>query len=291
MDVPKVASVLNHNRGERGVHWPTTSALFPVESRPVLKVWRDELKALHRRFVISKFAQATLKEHEEPLDSVLVPMTARVPDEKVCKREARAALKDCAVWGDTDLLDRDNKFILTVADNQERKDLPVIAEAVHYLRQEHGVSVTWLLVTRMDASYGWDLPALFEMAWISDAVVVFDGLTEEQLSLAYQAADVFVIASQAEGACLPVYEALAHDLPVVAPDHTALSEVVREHGFPVEATWNTVHPWGTVIRHHVTPEDLQMMILEAHHPGDDSLVDFIKSRTWKDAAQRIQEAL
>lgn len=291
MDIPKVAQLLNHKRGKRDVHWPTASALFAVESRPILQEWRDELKGLHRRFVISRFAQEVLREHEDSLDSVFVPMTARIPEAPADKMEARAALKKHVKWGDADLLDGDGKAILTVADNQERKDLPVIAEAVHYLRQEHGASVTWMLVTRMRVPYGWRLSDLFCMTAIPDTVVVFQELTRQELSLAYRAADLFVIASQAEGACLPVYEALAHDLPVVAPDHTALHEVVSVAGFPVPPTWYTIHPWGTVERWHTEHENLADVIMEAQHPGDNSLVDFIKARTWKDAAQRIQEAL
>jgi glycosyltransferase involved in cell wall biosynthesis len=69
-------------------------------------------------------------------------------------------------------------------------------------------------------------------------VVVNDAeLDRAALARLYADADAFVLASRGEGWGRPVHEALLMELPVVAPQHTALAELVADAscGFPVAA--------------------------------------------------------
>lgn len=287
MDVPKIVQVLDNVRMQK-LDWPHPSGLFPIESDPLVSVWVDGLAQLHRRLCISRFGQRVLD--EVGLDSVYLPMTANLPSETLDKREARRALKKWIVMGNEELLDGEGPVALTVADNQERKDLPVIAQALVQLRDE--VDVTWLLVTSFNSPYGWYLPDLLERTGVTGQAVVFDGLPAEDLERAYFAADFFVIASQAEGACLPLYEAMAHDLPCIGPDHTAVSEALAdERGVLVSHNGRTIHPWGNVHRYHTRAEDLARAMTRVAHPGDERLTEFIEGRPWSDVAARIEEAL
>jgi glycosyltransferase involved in cell wall biosynthesis len=52
----------------------------------------------------------------------------------------------------------------------------------------------------------------------------------------YEVADAFVCVSEHEGFCVPVLEAMAHDLPVVARATTAVPETVGDAGVLVAGT-------------------------------------------------------
>jgi glycosyltransferase involved in cell wall biosynthesis len=289
MDVPRLVQLLNEIE-QQALNWPAISGLFPIESDPLISIWAGGLAQLYRRFVISQFGQQILA--DAGLESLFVPMTARVPEGIIPKLEARQALKECVLWGDADLLDGKGLMALTVADNQERKDLPVIARALELVEQTDKMRPTWLLVTRWASPHGWYLPDLFERMGIADRAVIFDGLSTDDLERAYYAADVFVIASQAEGACLPLFEAMAHDLPCIAPNHTAISEALADdRGTLVHSNGRSIHPWGNVNRYHVRPDDLALAIAGVGHPGDGRMLDFIKGRTWEQAATIIEGGL
>jgi glycosyltransferase involved in cell wall biosynthesis len=288
MDVPKIDELLNEVERQNLV-WPKVSAIFPIESDPLIDPWAKGLNRLYRRFVISRFGQGILS--EASLESIYVPMTAEL-SERIPKPEARAGLKDYVNWGNADLLDSNGLMALTVADNQERKALPVIAQALARVREIDNVTPTWLLVTRYRSPYGWYLPDILERAEMAERTLIFEALPAPALDRAYWAADCFVIASQAEGACLPLYEAMAHDLPCIGPDHTAISEALADgRGTLVSCNGRTIHPAGNVHRYHTRVEDLTKAIVNISHPGDDRLVDFVKGRPWEKAALAIEEEL
>lgn len=291
MDIPKIVQVMGEIDSQRIRHQiPPVAGLFPVESTPVARAWSKGLRKLNALMVISEFGQRALQ--ESALDSTFVPMTAEVPDRELDAETALSILSGEVAWGNPDLLERDEPLVLTVADNQERKDLPVICRALARLR-ERDLRVNWLLVTRLHSVYGWKLPELFKDTWINDQVLVFDRVPSAVLDAAYAAADAFVLASQAEGACLPLYEALARDLPCVAPDHTAITEALQGRGVLVAPSWETTHPWGNVTRYHTDPGDLARAI---ERLLEDSRAiaggrQFIRARPWSLAARRIEETL
>jgi glycosyltransferase involved in cell wall biosynthesis len=290
MDVPKVVQLLDEV-GRQDLAWPPTSAIFPIESDPLVEPWAAGLARLHRRFAISLFAQKLLERNG--LDSVFLPMTSEVPGRELEVKEARQALKAHVVKGDPALLDLP-LLALTVADNMERKALPVIGEALRIIRKQEKIIMPWALVTSVNSPYGWWLPGLFRQIGVDEQVLLFDGLPAEALDAAYWACDFFVIASQAEGACLPLYEALARDRLCIAPDHTAISEALADgRGWLVKTNGHYIHPWGNVHRYQVHPEALAEALLTAHYKKehDGCRADFIRSRPWSLAAARIEEGL
>lgn len=289
MDVPKLVQVLDEIKRQT-LAWPTTSGLFPIESDPLVSVWARGLAELHRRLVISEFGQRVLS--DVGLDSTFIPMTATMPERTVPKPEAREALKERVFWGDPDLLDDKALIALTVADNQERKDLPIIAQALARARDTDKVHFVWALVTVFHSPYGWYLPDVLERVGMAKHTVVFDSLSTADLSRAYFAADCFLLASQAEGACLPLYEAMAHDLPCIAPAHTAIGEALMDgRGTLIHSNGRRIHTWGSVWRYQLQPDDLAAAVVKFAHPSDGRMVDFIKSRPWALAASKVEGAL
>ena len=296
MDIPKAANLLASSRDWRDWRAPT-SAIFPIESEPILPVWIERLGRLENRFVISQYGQNVLAE-DAGLDSIFLPVSAKIPPTPVGtsdthQKALRAEVRKLVTLGNPAAVVNSGPILVTVADNQERKDLPVIAQAVKIL-VDRGVNVGWILVTALGSQFGWHFPQLLIQTDIEDhAAVISWGISRERLSQVYKAADLFVLASQAEGACLPLYEAMAHGVTCVAPDHTAITEALQGRGILVKPSRQSIHPFGNVIRHHLDPVDLADAIESyVHHSYDPvQLVDFIKSRPWSATARIMEQAL
>ena len=56
------------------------------------------------------------------------------------------------------------------------------------------------------------------------------GVRRPQLAAFYRAADVFVTMSEHEGFCIPLLEAMAFDVPIVARRHAAIPETLGRAG-------------------------------------------------------------
>ena len=67
--------------------------------------------------------------------------------------------------------------------------------------------------------------ALAEQLGVSDAITILPFLERRTLAAAYRRADVLVLPSDAEGFGLPIIEALACGVPVIASDLPVLREV------------------------------------------------------------------
>jgi L-malate glycosyltransferase len=70
---------------------------------------------------------------------------------------------------------------------------------------------------------------------LADAVHFAGKVTDTVLADAYDSSDVLVVSSEHEGYCVPVVEAMAHGLPVVAYREGALPEVVGDAGVLLES--------------------------------------------------------
>ena len=93
------------------------------------------------------------------------------------------------------------------------------------------------------------------------------GLPEIEMAKLYSSFDVYVNASRREGFCIPVIEAQACGVPVIAPNSTSLTELVKGHGWLVRAEERVFSPRGWPCR-KVDREDLTKKIEEAFFNED-----------------------
>jgi glycosyltransferase involved in cell wall biosynthesis len=99
-----------------------------------------------------------------------------------------------------------------------------------------------LLVGREDPAllaYGNQLRAQAQRLGIHNRVVFLQGATEPQLRAYYQAAHVFLVTSEHEGFCVPVIEAMALRVPIVAYGTTAVTATVGDAGL----VWDEPDPF------------------------------------------------
>jgi len=89
------------------------------------------------------------------------------------------------------------------------------------------------------------------------------GIPDFEMAKLYSCFDVFVNASRREGFCIPVMEAQACGVPVIASDSSALPEIVKGHGWLVKMGDTVFTPKGWVGQ-KVDREDLAKKIEEAY---------------------------
>jgi glycosyltransferase involved in cell wall biosynthesis len=87
-----------------------------------------------------------------------------------------------------------------------------------------------LVGSPLGETYGPALRAFIQELGLRDAVDLPGSVTGAQLEAYYQAADVFVCASDHEGFCVPLAEAMGHGVPIVAYGVTAVPETVAGAG-------------------------------------------------------------
>jgi glycosyltransferase involved in cell wall biosynthesis len=74
---------------------------------------------------------------------------------------------------------------------------------------------------------------------VADRVLFLGGVTEGELRACYESAHVFVVASEHEGFCVPVVEAMALGVPVVAYGTSAIPDTVGDAGL----VWDEPDPF------------------------------------------------
>jgi glycosyltransferase involved in cell wall biosynthesis len=129
-------------------------------------------------------------------------------------------------------------FVTTAANIGERKQLPLLLRTFSKLAKEYE-DVHIYLHTNPNATYpqGYDLPQLVNILGIKDRVhfprynPITEPIEDEDFCKIYNAADCMVSNSQGEGFGLPILEAMSCGLPVIAPDNSSQTELVREQGF------------------------------------------------------------
>ncbi len=140
---------------------------------------------------------------------------------------------------------KDKFLVVAVNRNTMRKNLVDTLKV--FAEFARGKKDAALYLHTIPVDQGIDLPAVVARLGLADKVGFpanldsFMGVDQANLSVIYNAADVFFSTSCGEGFGLTMAEALACGVPVVAQDFSAISEVVGEGGIltPVERLWTT----------------------------------------------------
>jgi len=265
-------------------------AITPLENGPLTPSWANILIGTDAVFFISELGkQEAIKaglikaEHLE----VGIDLSAWRPATKEERETLRSGLG----------IAEDEFVVLTVADNQERKNLWGGMAAVSLLKKD-GVKLKYLLVTRKDSPFGWKFPDLPLSLDLVKEVQLFDrGMPQKDLWGLYAASDAYLQPSKAEGLGLPVMEAMATGIPCVATDTGALHELLDDgRGFLVESAMDIIDVWGNEKRSFLNIEkarDILMRIAKTEIPftAPNKATTFIQSRTWDKPIKQMNEKI
>lgn len=274
--------------------------IFPIESGPLCQTWANVLNGMDEACVISKFGldqmiDISVEGRYLPIGLDTEAWRRPLPKEREKLRQAMGYTNDQLV-------------VLTVADNQERKNLSAAMEAIR-IAAEKGVDVQWMLVTRIASQVGWKLDDMAIGKGVMDRFVKFErGLDFQKLWTLYSIADVFLLTSKAEGLCMPLMEAMATGAVVIATDCTAVPEHLFEdrgerkgqRGFLIDSEYLHQDPWGNSIRTYADAEDaadLLSLVNEMKISGtleQDIIAParaYVESRTWEKCGDILDEAI
>jgi alpha-1,3-rhamnosyl/mannosyltransferase len=122
-------------------------------------------------------------------------------------------------------------YVLHVGDLHERRNLPVVVDAVLAARRHFGAAAALSLVLAgIDRGVAGALCAIAREADAPDAVVVLGQVSEERLRALYRGATALVYPSLYEGFGLPVLEAMASGTPIIASRAASIPEVAGDAG-------------------------------------------------------------
>lgn len=119
--------------------------------------------------------------------------------------------------------DLPRQYILHVGVRRPHKDHVTLIRAFHLLRRRL-TDVSLVLVGEPDERFPDPVPALVSRLGLQQHVLCFPRVSEERLIELYRHADLFAFPSLIEGFGLPVLEAMAAGVPVVASDAPAVVE-------------------------------------------------------------------
>lgn len=142
-----------------------------------------------------------------------------------------------AIAAARDLYGLPDQYILTVGAHRPHKNHEILVRAMAALPAHIGL----VIVGYFDRSFPEPLPALIAGLGLGSRVRLVPEVADEWLPAVYSGASVFAFPSLAEGFGIPVLEAMACGVPVVASRIPVLAEVTRRAALLAEP--DDVHAW------------------------------------------------
>ena len=210
-----------------------------ITPAPLLRDWEPDVAyeaalgrtQLARLAPQSRFAVADSAFNESELHALgydgtavvplLIDMQAKSdePDHDLAARLAGRRARD----GGADLL-----YVGKLSPHKAPHDLVKMLDVVR--RVYEPAARLHLVGSPLGSTYEPALRSYIEELGLADAVDVPGSVTGAELEAYYRAADVFVSASDHEGFCVPLAEAMGHGVPIVAYGVTAVPETVAGAG-------------------------------------------------------------
>ena len=270
-------------------------AITPLENGPLCLSWAAPLFNMNAVFFISELGK------QEALKVGVQAEHLQVGVDTVSWRPAFDGEKEKLREGLG--IPQDAFVVLTVADNQERKNLWAGMEAVARLKKEVGERpVRYILVTREQSPFGWKLRDLAVSLGINQEYMCFErGMPQKDLWALYAVADIYLQPSKAEGLGLPVLDAMCCKIPVVATDTGAMHELlIGGKGLLVPPAYEFTDVWGNEKRSMIDVELLKKNLFhiiseEEKAWSNDEMTslayEYVTRRTWDIPAKQISDKI
>ena len=292
LDIPQQGAVL-----DRLAHFQLPYvAITPLESGPLCMQWTMSLMRATKLFLISQLGTEEVIKKGVQAEHLSIGIDTD-SWKKRTKKEYREARK--RVFG----IEDDTFIILTVADNQERKNLAGAMDIVSMLKKKMGedFQFRYALVTRPGSPVGWKLIDMAIRFGISEEYVEFErGLSFSRLWLLYACADAFLLTSKGEGLGMPVLEAMSVGVPVVGSAVGAIIEHLEDNrGYLIPHEYEMIDPYGNADRRYINRElaagALELIAKGEGSPKAETRVKkagaYVGARTWNIPVAQLDEAI
>lgn len=259
--------------------------IMPVEAGPVCISWAIVLSLMDKCFIISEYGTQQAKEVGVNAEHLQVGVDTKewhpvTPEEKQKLREALG-------------IDKDVFVVLTVADNQERKNPHRLIETFAGFAQNK--KAKYILVTREFNPAGGKLRDYAQEKGIQQNFMLFErGMAHKQLFGLYAMSDAFLLCSKSEGLGMPILEAMAMGTPVVATNCTAISELLADgRGLLVDYDYQHRDCFGNGWRYWFSKDKGVEKLNQIYDFGFDASLarEYVEKRTWDIPAKQVNEAI
>ena len=147
-------------------------------------------------------------------------------------------------------------FLLHVGDIHERRNLPLVVDALLAARRHFGAAAALsLVVAGVDRGITEGLCAMAADAGAPEAVVALGPVSEDRIHALYRGAMALVYPSLYEGFGLPLIEAMASGTPILASHAASIPEVLGGAGVLLDP--RDVSAWRDAIIRIVNDERLR----------------------------------
>lgn len=267
--------------------------ITPMENGPLVQTWAMGLSHLSFLWLISEMAkQECLKAGLTNVDHLNVGVDTVLwhPPSEEERKQLRQGMG----------LEEDEFVIMTVADNQERKNLWAGMRAVKLLKDKvPSKKLRYIMVTKEESPVGWKLRDLAQSEGILKEYLPFQrGIPSQNLWGLYACADVYLQPSKAEGLGLPVLEAMACGVPVVCTDTGAMTELCEGmRGILTPVAYSILDVWGNSRRDFIDIEaaaknlELVMTSAEGNKLFVERALKYVRGRTWDIAVNQVDTKL
>ncbi len=273
MDINAHQAIMNTLQGRKYKY----VGIFAFEAPPLTQSWGAVLLQMDKPFVISRFGHNIITNDGIPCEYLHVGL------EDIWKPgtyEDRLSTRD--IMG----IDRDDFVILTIAANQERKNLSTMMEG-YKIFMERFHNSRYVIVTQQDVPVGWKLTDLaYEYGIHTNTIFVERGIEKQDIRDLYIMSDVFLLTSKAEGLGLPIIEAMACGLPCIGTRCTAIEEHLENgRGILVDPCFKYRDPFGNGWRYFVKAEDVCDALIYAKMNDLSEIraraLDYVSDRKWE----------
>lgn len=180
----------------------------------------------------------------------IAELDAAPPDPRTLGR-----LTDAKAGGGIDWL-----FVGRLAPNKAQHDI-VKAFAAYRRLYDDPHARLHLVGASSSHQYELALTAFVDALGLGDAVDITGGVSAGDLSAYFDAADVYVVASDHEGFCVPLLEAMYHRVPIVAYSAAAVPETLGDAGLLLDG--KDAYTIATAVHRVVTDAALRHQLIEA----------------------------
>jgi glycosyltransferase involved in cell wall biosynthesis len=267
--------------------------ITPLEEKPLCLPWAVMLQSAKKVFFISEFGTEEAKAKGVEAEFMQIGIDTQswripTPEEKKLIRSNLLGVDD------------DTFVILTVADNQERKNLGTTMRIVKKFGESGVVKdYRFVLVSRPEnVRVGWRLEdKAMEVGILPKYMQYPRGLPFKELWMLYACADAFLLCSKGEGLGIPVLEAQACGVPVVATQVGAITEhLTRGDGWLIPPEYENDEPFGNEMRYFIDKEQAVSALIAISQGLDveravQKAREYTESRTWDIPVNQLHKAI